>query len=307
VMVFKPTELDFPSFREGQVLWGACHNVQNPAMVQQAIDKRMTFIAMEHMFQWFGEKRGEWLFHTQSELAGYCSVLHSLQLLGIKGWHDQPRRCAIIGFGSTGRGAVRALQAMDFTDLTVFTGRPPFAVRFPDPTVEHKQYLRDPDDRRRTLCRTDDGETIPFGDELTGYDIVVNGILQDTDDPWMFVREEDVPRFATGSLVVDVSCDRGMGFPFARPTTFDEPVFEVGPGIVYYAVDHSPSYLFDTASVEHSKSAWPYVKDVVAGKPGWQAQPTIGRAVDIEDGVVVNRKILTFQDREDEYPHRRRG
>jgi len=45
------------------------------------------------------------------------------------------------------------------------------------------------------------------------------------------------------------------------------------------------------------------VKDVVAGKPGWQAQPTIGRAVDIEDGVVVNRKILTFQDREDDYPH----
>ncbi len=305
IMCFKPTEGDFPYFREGQVLWGACHCVQNPGIVDAAIDKRMTLIAMEHMFLWHGEQRGEWLFHTQSELAGYCSVLHALSLLGIKGWHDQPRRCAVIGFGSTGRGAARALQALDFTDLTVFTGRPPVAVRFPDPTVKHGQYLRDPADRRRVLCRRDGGDPAPFGEELATYDIVVNGILQNTDDPMMFVWNDDLARFSTGTLIVDVSCDHGMGFEFARPTSFDEPLLEVGEGVVYYAVDHSPSYLFDTASVEHSKSCWPWVKDVVRGKDGWRACPTVGRAIDVEDGVVENRKILTFQGRAEEYPHAR--
>jgi alanine dehydrogenase len=98
-----------------------------------------------------------------------------------------------------------------------------------------------------------------------------------------------------------------MGFEFARPSSFDEPLFEVGDGIVVYAVDHSPSYLFNTASLEHSKSAWPYVKDVVGGKGVWRDNPTVGRAIDIEDGVVVNPKILTFQNREKEYPHKRRS
>jgi alanine dehydrogenase len=37
-----------------------------------------------------------------------------------------------------------------------------------------------------------------------------------------------------------------MGFSWARPTSFDEPMFEVGDGVAYYGVDHSPSYLWNS-------------------------------------------------------------
>jgi alanine dehydrogenase len=306
VMIFKPTSADFPFFRERQVIWGALHLVQTPAFVQEAIDKRLTCIAMESMYTWaVDNKRGVWLFHTQSELAGYCSVLHSLQLMGTKGWHDQPKRIAVISFGSTGRGAVHAFMGMDFTDITVFTQRPPLAVAGMIPTVKYDQYHRDADDPEQVVYEVEPGKRVPFGEVLAGFDIVVNCVYQDTDHPLMFIYNRDLAGFRSGSILIDVSCDREMGFQFARPTTFDEPTFEVGNGVVYYAVDHSPSYLYNTASLEHSKEAHPYVQHVLGGEPAWGDCPTVGKAIEIKEGVVVNAKILSFQNREPTYPHRR--
>ena len=76
---------------------------------------------------------------------------------------------------------------------------------------------------------------------LAEHDIIVNCVLQDTDAPLMFVNDEELSLFRPGTLFVDVSCDAGMGFEWARPTTFAEPMFTVGDGLRYYAVDHSPS------------------------------------------------------------------
>ncbi len=304
VMIFKPTFADFPFFREQQVIWGALHLVQTPAFVQEAIDKRLTCIAMESMYTWRSEtKKDVWLFHTQSELAGYCSVLHSLQLLGIKGWHDQPRKVAIISFGSTGRGAAHAFMGMDFTDITVFTQRAPLAVAGMIPTVKYDQYHRDANDPEQVVIETESGQRVPFGEKLAEFDIIVNCVYQNTDKPLMFIYNRDLNRFQSGSLLIDVSCDHAMGFEFARPTTFDDPTFEVGRGITYYAVDHSPSYLYNTASLEHSKEAFPYVKQVLGGETAWHECLTVGKAIEIRKGLVVNPKILSYQNREQGFPH----
>jgi alanine dehydrogenase len=306
IMSFKPTDQDFEHWREGQVIWGALHLVQGPAVVQEMIDKKITGIAMESMHLYNDDgSRGVWIFHTQSEFAGYCSVLHAVQLLGMKGWHDQPKKIAVISFGGAGRGAVHACRALEFTDITVYTQRPPITVRAMIPSVKHGQYRRVKGDE--VVAVRDDGSEAPFGEELSQYDIVVNCVLQDTDHPLMFVRNDELEGFRRGSLLVDVSMDKGMGFECAVPTTFDEPLLSVDGGVVYYGVDHTPSLLYDTASLEHSKTAWPHVKDVVAGATGWDRNPTVGRAIEIKRGVVVNEKILTFQNREPDYPHVRRG
>ena len=96
---------------------------------------------------------------------------------------------------------------------------------------------------------------------LAEHDIVVNCILQDTDAPLMFVTSDELDRFAPGSLFVDVSCDEGMGFEWARPTSFAEPMFTVGAGVRYYAVDHSPSYLWNSATWEISEALIPFLRD----------------------------------------------
>ena len=144
-----------------------------------------------------------------------------------------------------------------------------------------------------------------FGAELARAEIIVNCTLQDTDDPLMYLRPGEEERLAAGSVIIDVSCDEGMGFEFARPTSFTDPVFRVGPAgrILYYAVDHSPSYLWDAASWEISTELLPYFGQVASGPAAWDPSPTLARAIEIRDGVIQNPKILNFQRRAAEYPH----
>jgi alanine dehydrogenase len=103
-------------------------------------------------------------------------------------------------------------------------------------------------------------------------------------------------------LIVDVSCDEGMGFSFARPTPFTAPMFKVGH-VNYYAVDHTPSYLWDSASWEISNSLLPYLPIVMGGPDRWAESETIQRAIEIREGVIQNPKILSFQNRREAYPH----
>jgi hypothetical protein len=115
---------------------------------------------------------------------------------------------------------------------------------------------------------------------------------------------EDLDAFRPGSLIVDVSCDEGMGFSWAKTTTFAEPMFQVGHHIDYYAVDHSPSYLWNSSSWEISEALLPFLETVVSGPGAWAENETIRRAIEIRDGVVLNPDVLQFQQREPEFPHR---
>jgi len=103
-----------------------------------------------------------------------------------------------------------------------------------------------------------------------------------------------------------VSCDEGMGFEWARPTSFADPMFTVGAGIRYYAVDHSPSYLWDSATWEISEALIPFLGTVMSGEEAWDEDQTIHRAIEIRAGVVQNPRILSFQSRAETYPHAKR-
>jgi len=81
----------------------------------------------------------------------------------------------------------------------------------------------------------------------------------------------------------------------------------VAPGVRYYAVDHSPSYLWNSATWEISEALIPFLPAVMSGPEGWGADPTIRRAIEIRDGVVQNPRILSFQDRAPAYPHAKQG
>jgi alanine dehydrogenase len=118
----------------------------------------------------------------------------------------------------------------------------------------------------------------------------------------MFVTEDEKSCLRPGCLIIDVSCDEGMGFYFAKPTTFRQPMFKVEQ-VDYYAVDHTPSYLWESASRAISAALVVHIPSVLAGRESWQQSETIKRAINIDEGVVVKPDILSFQNRQKEYPH----
>lgn len=303
VLLPKPQASELSGLRDGQVLWGWPHCVQDVEMTQQAIDRHLTLIAFEAMNHWTGDGRfALHVFHKNNELAGYCSVLHALQLAGSTGDYGRRLNAIVVGFGATARGAVTALRAHGVHDVHVLTNRDVAAVGAPIHAARIVQLDHDDAAPHLSHVLTDDGR-VPLAPYLAEFDIVVNCTLQDTDAPLTYLCESDLGAFAPGSLVVDVSCDEGMGFSWARPTTFAEPTFEVGDHILYYGVDHSPSYLWNSATWEISDAVLPFLRSVMEGPDGWAADETVARAIEIRDGVVQNPAITRFQHRAVDYPH----
>ena len=87
---------------------------------------------MPSSFHWTSDQAvGLHVFHKNNELAGYCSVLHALQLTGTTGDYGRRLTAAVIGFGATARGAVTALSALGIHDVAVLTTRGVAAVASP--------------------------------------------------------------------------------------------------------------------------------------------------------------------------------
>ena len=306
ILLPKPQAHDLAELRDGQILWGWPHCVQDAELTQLAIDRHLTLIAFEAMNYWTSEG---WfslhVFHKNNELAGYSSVLHAMHLHGSTGHYGRRLNAVVIGFGATARGAVTALNALGIHDVHVVTQRGVTAVSSPIHSAEIVQMDSSDDEDGRLFVTTDDDGRIPLAGFLTGHDIIVNCVLQDPNSPQVFLDEADLDAMAPGSLIVDVSCDAGMGFSWALPTTFTSPTFTVGENIRYYAVDHSPSYLWDSATWEISEALLPFLRTVLDGPEAWAADTTLSKAIEIRDGEIVNPDILEFQHRAPEYPHTR--
>jgi len=303
ILLPKPLPEDLAELRDGQVLWGWPHCVQDEKITQLAIDRRLTLIAFEAMNHWTADGSFNLhVFHKNNELAGYCSVLHALELIGSTGDYGRRLRAVVIGFGATARGAVTALNAHGVHDVDILTHRGVTAVASPIHSARMLHFDHDDADPRRSQVLSDTGR-VPLAGFLAEHDIIVNCVLQDTAKPLIFLIDDDLAALAPGTLIVDVSCDEGMGFSWAGPTSFSQPMFVVGNNVNYYGVDHSPSYLWNSATWEISEALLPYLRAVLTRPHTWEANETIRRAIEIRDGIIQNPSILSFQHRAPDYPH----
>jgi len=300
ILLLKPDAKDLAELRYGQVLWGWPHCVQDRELTEQAIKRKQSLIAFEAMNLWRSDGSFKLhVFHKNNEMAGYCSVLHALELVGSTGMYGRRLRAAVIGFGATARGAVTALSAHGIHDVDILTNREVTEVASPihSAQIMNFEHVDAGDGSSVSFVNTSDGQ-LPLAGYLAEHDVVVNCVLQDPNAPLTFLNHDDLIEFRAGSLIIDVSCDEAMGFSWARPTSFDDPTFIVGSNITYYAVDHSPSYLWNSATWEISEALLPYLRTVLDGRDAWEADQTVCRAVEILDGRVRNRDILTFQQRQ---------
>ena len=303
VIISKPVLADFQELCEGGILWGYVHCAQQRAITQAAIDRKLTLIAFEDMFVWSPNGQiGRHTFYKNNEMAGYCGVLHALQLKGIDGHYGNQRKTIIFGFGATSRGAIYALKAHGFRDITICIQRPDHEVREEVLDCHYVRIREGHEGEARMLVVEHDGSERPLNDLIRESDIIINGTLQDIDHPLHFVIEDESACLKSGCLIIDISCDEGMGFFFAKPTTFKNPMFNIGT-VDYYAVDHTPTYLWESATRSISAALIIYLPTVLESRECWQQNETIRQAINIDVGVIQKPEILSFQKRQPDYPH----
>ena len=294
VVLPKPAAEDLRELRRGGILWGWPHCVQQQDVTRLAVEREQTLLAFEAMYKWEGETQGMHLLYRNNEMAGYCGVIHAFSIMGLDGHYGSRLSAVVMSLGSASRGAIHALSSLGVGDITVYTQRPPLTVRDRAIGPRYGQMVRGGD---RVEVIEEGPLRRPLVDALAEADVIVNGILQDTERPLMYILEREEEQLKRGALIVDVSCDLGMGFPFARPTSFEDPTFKVGH-VTYYSVDHTPTFMWRSASWEISQVVVAYLERVLQGPEAWAEDETLRRATEIRAGEILNPKILSFRRRE---------
>lgn len=305
VILPKPTAKDIRMMRSGSVLFGWAHVVQQYEIAQAAIDNKVTILAWESMFNWVNGAKAMHLFYRNNELAGYCAILHALEILGIDGYYGPRRKVTVFGYGSVSKGAIYALNRRGFNNIYVLTARESHLVSDKNPDVYYGRYHRNSVGEIEVV----DGELLKLElmDFISDSNIIVNGVLQDPTDPIMFMNSHDLNRFDDLQCIIDISCDAKMGFDFAKPTSFNRPTFIVGRNTTYYSVDHTPSYLWRAASREISMIVLSQLTKLTKDLGAWEKDEIFCKALEVIEGRIVNRKIIEFQRRLDIYPYQIRG
>jgi N5-(carboxyethyl)ornithine synthase len=198
---------------------------------------------------------GRHVFWENNEIAGYAAILHALPFLG-----RDPRglKVALIGRGNVARGVSRALAQLGST-VVVF-----------DRNSVSELHLA-----------------------IGSFDLVVNAVLWDVFRKDHLVTINDLGRMRPGSMIVDISCDEGMGIQSSRPTTITSPTYVV-QGIIHYAVDHTPTLLHRWSSESISRALIPYVDALVAG----EENQVLSRATAVLRGTILDERVARFQSRD---------
>ena len=125
-------------------------------------------------------------------------------------------------------------------------------------------------------------ELLPRADAVIGA-VLVHGART----PRLITREM-LALLRPGAVLVDVAIDQGGCFETSRPTTHDQPVYEVD-GILHYCVGNMPGAVPLTSTRALTNVTLPYVR-TLADK-GWrraaQEDPGLGAGVNIADGEIT--------------------
>lgn len=197
---------------------------------------------------------GRHCFWHNNEMAGEAAIMHAFQCYGEMPYNT---KVALIGRGNVASGALRILTCLG-ADVTVYTRR-----------------------TERLLSR-----------ELERYHVIVNALLWDTSRRDHIIYREDLKRMKPISLIIDISCDRSGAIETCIPTTIEEPTYMVD-GVMHYAVDHTPSLFYKTASQGISEQVSLYIDQLIEETPG----KVLMDALAIKNGEILDDRINAFQGR----------
>ena len=98
-------------------------------------------------------------------------------------------------------------------------------------------------------------------------ELVIGSVLVPGASAPKLVSADLVSRMKNGAVVVDVAIDQGGCFETSRPTTHDQPTFEVG-GVVHYCVPNMPGTVARTSTFALNSATLPHA--VALADKGWQ-------------------------------------
>ncbi|NTS39616.1 alanine dehydrogenase [Flavisolibacter sp. BT320] len=273
---------DLPLLQFNQMIVSPIHlSILKAELLQKMMEKRVTAISFENLKDDGGSYP---IVRSMSEIAGSAVMLIAGQYLssanhgkgvllgGISG--IAPTKVIIIGAGIVGENAARAALAMG-ASVKVF-----------DNSVYRLKRLQDVLGHR---LWTSVIEPRLLAKQLKTCEVAVGALSSQTGRTPIVVTEEMVSSMRTGSVIIDVSIDRGGCFETSEITTHQSPVY-TKYGVIHYCVPNIPSGFARTASQAISNVLMPLLLE--AGEDGGFEQ-MVWHRVHLRSGIYMFKGALT--------------
>lgn len=254
-------------------------------MLQQLINKKIIAIAFDSIKDDSGTYP---IVRSMSEIAGSSAILNAAKYLsnvhkgkgillgGISG--IPPAKVLIIGAGVVGEFAARTAMGLG-ASVQVF-----------DNSIYRLMRLQNNIGQR---VFTSVLEPVTLAEELSTADVALGALKPVNGITPVVVTEEMVQNMKAGSVVVDVSIDRGGCFETSRVTSHENPIYKKYD-VIHYCVPNIASGVSRTASRSISNVLMPILQqsaDTGGVESVIQAKSGIRHGVYLYKGCVTNAPI----------------
>ncbi|MGO9838389.1 MAG: alanine dehydrogenase [Polyangiaceae bacterium] len=239
VKVKEPLDVEYGFLRQGLILYTYLHLAAAPALTRRLVQSGVAAVAYETIELADGTLP---LLRPMSEVAGRMAVQVGATCLekerggkgvllgGVPG--TRRGRVVILGGGVVGRNAATIAVGMG-AQATVL-----------DVRAETMAYL---EDVFGGAIETLYSNPTNIEEIVARADLVIGAVLVTGATAPKLVTEQLVGRMEKGSVIVDVAVDQGGCIETCRPTTHDQPTYEVH-GVVHYCVPNMPGAVPQTST-----------------------------------------------------------
>ncbi|HEV3252708.1 MAG TPA: alanine dehydrogenase [Puia sp.] len=275
-------EEDLPLLQLNQVIISPIHlSALKAALLEKMMEKRISAISFENLKDDSGSYP---IVRSMSEIAGSAVMLVAGQYLssanhgkgallgGISG--IPPTKVIILGAGIVGEYAARAALALG-ASVKVF-----------DNSVSRLKRLQNNIGFR---IYTSVIEPRILSKQLKTCEVAVGALSSQSGRTPVVVTEEMVSNMRPGSVVIDVSIDRGGCFETSEITSHEHPIF-IKYGVIHYCVPNIPSGFARTASQAISNVLMPLLLE--AGEDGG-FESLVWHKIHLRSGIYLFKGALT--------------
>ena len=256
--VKEPIEPEWPRMRRGQVIFTYFHFAADERLTRCHMDRGPVCIAYETVEL---PNRELPLLTPMSEVAGrmavqqgakYLEKLHGgrgVLLGGVPG--VPPAKVVVLGGGVVGINAAKMAAGLGAGVVIL------------DISLERLRYLADVMPANVQLIYSNRHNIL---EQIAVADLVIGGVLIPGAKAPRLVRREDLRRMKPGSVIVDVAVDQGGCVETIRPTTHENPTYEID-GVIHYGVANMPGGVPRTSTLALTNATLPYALKLA--NKGW--------------------------------------
>jgi len=284
IKVKEPIEPEHELIKKGQIVFTYFHFASSEQLTKAMIDSKATCIAYETVEK---ADRTLPLLIPMSEVAGRMAVQEGAKYLekqyggrgillgGVPG--VQPAKILIIGAGVVGTQAAKMAAGLGAN------------VNIVDINLQRLRYLADIfPGNVNTLMSTE----YNIRELIRNADLIIGAVLIPGAKAPNLVTRDMLKEMKPGTVLIDVAVDQGGCIETCRPTTHEQPTYEID-GIIHYCVANMPGAVPYTSTVALTNATLPYAIQIA--NQGWKKACKMNKdllkGLNIVDGTVVYEAV----------------